>query len=72
MIIARYDIANRISAPGAPTNSLRHLANGEASEFSMKSTKQNFTRLSPIQVRGRFNIAASDNSTAVIVGVQVI
>jgi hypothetical protein len=59
-------------ALGGMTNSLRPLANGDARQFSMKSTKQNFTRLSPNRVRGRLNIAASWNSIAVIVGVQVI
>jgi hypothetical protein len=60
----------RNSAPGIMTNSLRHLANGEARQFSMKATKENFTRLSPISVRGRFNIAASENTIAVIEGVK--
>jgi hypothetical protein len=45
---------------GVLTNSLRPLANGDARQFSMKATKENFTRLSPIWVRGRLNLAASE------------
>jgi hypothetical protein len=60
----------RNAAPGISANSLRHLANGEARQFSMKATKENFTRLSPIWVRGRLNITASENTIAVIEGVK--
>jgi hypothetical protein len=55
---------------GVLTNSLRPLANGDARQFSMKATRENFTRLSPIWVRARSNIAASENAIAVIVGVK--